>query len=274
MSATSKSSEFAVITGASSGIGRALAARMAGHGHNLLLVARSADKLDSLSRALEAEHGVSVQTLALDLSRAGSAQVLYDHCHRQQLSVNILVNNAGFGDYQPVADASVDVYREMLQLNVVTLTELTCLFVKDFKRQGHGRIANIGSTSGYQPCPGLASYGASKGYVMQFTEALHVELQGSGVTATVINPGMTATGFVERAQMGNSALALAGMADATDVAQAVYAAFMRGEMNRVVGWVNKLLAQSTMFAGSRHMLVWVAKWRLRRRATPQTHGAA
>lgn len=263
MNTSLKNVEFALITGASNGIGMELAGLMARRGHNLILVARRADKLQTVSKALAAEHGVTVHTLALDLSVPGAAQRVYDHCHGLGLSVNILVNNAGFGDYKPVADADAGVYREMLQVNVVTLTELTCLFVKDFKRQGHGRIANIGSTSAYQPCPGMASYGASKGYVMQFTEALHVELQGSGVTATVINPGMTATGFVDRAQMGNSALALAGMAHAKDVAQAVYDALMRGEMNRVVGWVNKLWAQSTMLAGSRHLLVWVSKWRLR-----------
>ena len=264
MSAAPKSSAFAVITGASNGIGMELARLMAQRGHNLILVARSADKLQTLSKALAAEHGVTVHALALDLAVPGAAQSLYDHCHQQGLAVNILVNNAGFGDYKPVVDASVDVYREMLQLNVVTLTELTCLFVKDFKRQGHGRIANIGSMSAYQPCPGLASYGASKGYVMQFTEALHAELQGSGVTATVINPGMTATGFVARAEMGGSALAQAGLGNAKDVARAVYDAMMAGRMNRVVGWVNTLWAQSTMLAGSRRMLVWIAKWRLRR----------
>lgn len=273
MTARPQATEFALITGASSGIGMALATLMAQRGHHLLLVARSEDKLHTLRKALQAEHGVTVHVLGLDLARPGAAQTLYDHCHRENLRINILVNNAGFGDYRPVADADVAVYRDMLQLNVVTLTELTCLFVKDFKRQGHGRIANIGSTSGYQPCPGLASYGASKAYVMQFTEALHAELQGSGVSATVINPGMTATGFVARAGMRDAALAQAGLGDANDVARAVYGAMMAGEMNRVVGWVNKLWAQSTMLAGSRHLLVRIAKWRLRQRIGP-THGSS
>jgi len=151
MSAAPKPTEFAVITGASNGIGMELARLMAQRGHNLILVARSAHKLQTLSKALAAEHGVTVHALALDLAVPGAAQSLYDHCRQQGLAVNILVNNAGFGDYKPVVDASVNVYREMLQLNVVTLTELTCLFVKDFKRQGYGRIANIGSTSAYQP---------------------------------------------------------------------------------------------------------------------------
>ena len=266
MSAAAQPMDFAVITGASNGIGMELARLMARRGHNLLLVARSAEKLQALSQTLQAEHGVTVHALALDLAVAGSAHALHQHCQQQGLMVNILVNNAGFGDYKPVVEGDVDVYREMLQLNVVTLTELTCLFVKDFKRQGHGRIANIGSTSGYQPCPGLASYGASKGYVMQFTEALHAELEGSGVSATVVNPGMTATGFVARADMGDSVLAQAQLGQPEDVALAVYEAMMAGEMNRVVGWANRLLAQSTMLAGSRRMLVWVARWRLRRRA--------
>ena len=273
MNTTSITNGYALITGASSGIGMALAHLMAQRGHNLLLVARSADKLQTLSKALQAAHGVNVHALALDLAVPGAAQTLYDHCHQQGLAIDILVNNAGFGDYKTVVDAQVDVYRQMLQLNVVTLTELTCLFVKDFKRQGYGRIANIGSASGFQPCPGMASYGASKAYVMQFTEALHAELQGTGVSATVINPGMTATGFVARAEMGGSVLAQAGLSDANDVARAVYDAMMAGEMNRVVGWVNKLWAQSTLLAGSRHLLVWIAKWRLRPRTAPRLSSA-
>jgi len=162
---------------------------------------------------------------------------------------------------------------DMLQLNVVALTELSCLFAADFKRQGYGRIGNIGSTSAFQPCPGMASYGASKGYVMQFTEALHAELRGSGVSATVINPGFTETGFNARADMVGHSITK-GAADAKSVAQAVYDAMMAGQLNRVVGFVNKLWAQSAQFSPSRHMLLWVAQWHLRDRSKPKANSAA
>ena len=272
MSGPAKPTGFALITGASNGIGLELAHLMARRGHDLLLVARSAERLATLAGGLQAEYGVTVRHLALDLAARGAAQTLHQHCQTEGLAVNVLVNNAGYGDYKPVAQADAGVLGDMLQLNVVTLTELTCLFAHDFKRQGYGRIANIGSTSAFQPCPGFASYGASKGYVMLFTEALHAELRGSGVSATVINPGFTETGFIARADMVGHAMTQ-GAAQAKDVAQAVYDAMMAGELNRVVGFMNKLWAQSTLFAASRHLLLGVAQWRLRDRRAPKI-GAA
>jgi len=273
MSGPTKPAGFALITGASNGIGLELAHLMAQRGHGLLLVARSADRLATLAGGLQQEHGVTVRHLALDLAMPGAAQTLHAYCKTEHLPVRILVNNAGYGDYKPVANADAQVLADMLQLNVVALTELSCLFAADFKRQGYGRIGNIGSTSAFQPCPGFASYGASKGYVMLFTEALHAELRGSGVSATVINPGFTDTGFNARADMVGHSMTK-GAAEAKDVAQAVYAAMMAGEMNRVVGFVNKLWAQSTLFAASRHLLVWVAQWRLRDRRAPKANSAA
>jgi short-subunit dehydrogenase len=273
MSGPSKPVGFALITGASNGIGMELAHLMAQRGHDLLLVARSADRLATLAGGLQREHGVTVRHLALDLAAPGAAQTLHSYCQTEGLPVRILVNNAGYGDYKRVANADAKVLADMLQLNVVALTELSCLFAADFKRQGYGRIGNIGSTSAFQPCPGFASYGASKGYVMLFTEALHAELRGSGVSATVINPGFTDTGFNARADMVGHSMTK-GAAEAKDVAQAVYAAMMAGEMNRVVGFVNKLWAQSTLFAASRHLLVWVAQWRLRDRSKPKANSAA
>ena len=272
MSGPTKPTGFALITGASNGIGLELAHLMAQRGHDLLLVARSEDRLATLAGDLQREHGVTVRHLALDLAAPGAAQVLHGYCQVEHLPVSILVNNAGYGDYKPVAEADAGVLGDMLQLNVVTLTELSCLFAADFKRQGYGRIANIGSTSAFQPCPGMAGYGASKGHVMLFTEALHAELQGSGVSATVINPGFTETGLIARADMVGHTMTR-GAARAKDVATAVYDAMMAGEMNRVVGWVNKLWAQSTLFAASRHLLLWVAQWRLRDRSAPKSSAA-
>lgn len=273
MSGPAKPAGFALITGASNGIGLELAHLMAKRGHNLLLVARSAERLATLAGGLQSEHGVTVRHLALDLAAPGAAQALHQHCQSEGLVVSMLVNNAGYGDYKPVAQADARVLGDMLQLNVVTLTELSCMFAHDFKRQGYGRIANIGSTSAFQPCPGFASYGASKGYVMLFTEALHAELRGSGVSATVINPGFTDTGFNARADMVGHPMTQ-GAAQAKDVAQAVYDAMMAGEMNRVVGFMNKLWAQSTLFAASRHLLLGVAQWRLRDRRAPKVSNAA
>lgn len=272
MSSPTKPAGFALITGASNGIGLELAHLMAQRGHDLLLVARSADRLATLAGGLQLEHGVTVRHLALDLAAPGAAKTLHSYCLSENLPVSILVNNAGYGDYKPVAEADAGVLGDMLQLNVVTLTELSCLFAADFKRQGFGRIGNIGSISAFQPCPGMASYGASKGYVMQFTEALHAELRGSGVTATVINPGFTDTGFNARAEMVGHSITK-GAAQAKDVAQVAYEAMMAGQMNRVVGFVNRLWAQSAQFSPSRHMLLWVAQWHLRDRNRPKASSA-
>jgi len=178
--------------------------------------------------------------------------VLYDWCQAQPFQVNYLVNNVGYGDYKPVAQADPGVYENMLALNVVALTTLTTLFVKDMVQRRQGRVLNVGSLAA------LAAYAASKSYVMHFTEALHAELKGTGVTATVLNPNVTKTGFVARSGMGKAANAQGQQANAAQVARAGYQGLLRGKLNVVPGWRNQLLALSTGLMPSRRLLLAIA----------------
>jgi uncharacterized protein len=250
--------QYALITGASSGIGLELATIMAEKGHNLILVARTQDKLLALKNKLENTYKVAVEVLAMDLSEAGQAETLFQHCLQRQWVVDCLVNNAGFGDYGKFDSTKLQIYQNMLQLNIVTLTELTALFVSDMKKRKSGRILNVGSIAAFQPGPNLAVYGASKAYVMQFTEALNFELRNTGVSVTLLSPGVTETGFVSRANMGSAANAKSGLMDAKTVAMQAYKAMMAGKLNLIPGWKNQLLAFGSKTMPSRELLLQIA----------------
>lgn len=250
--------EYALITGASSGIGLALAHLMASKGHNLILVARNEPALTLLKKELTQKFSINVEVLAIDLSVLGQAEALYQRCKTQNLVVSCLVNNAGYGDYGPFDVSKVAIYKNMLQLNIVALTELCAYFVDDMKKRGAGRIMNVGSIAAFQPSPSLAAYAASKAYVMQFTEALNFELRGSGVSVTLLSPGVTETGFISRANMQDAANAQSGVMDAQTVAKAGYEAMMAGNLNVTPGWKNKLLTFGSKTMPSREVLLHIA----------------
>lgn len=249
---------YALITGASSGIGLALARIMAEQGHNLILVARSGDKLNSLKKELEAASTIKVEVRVLDLSSPIGAKALYDFCQEKQLTVDCLINNAGYGDYGPFDPDKADDYQNMLQLNVMCLTELTTLFLKNMKAAKKGQIMNVGSIAAFQPIPNFAVYAASKAFVMQFTEALSYELRGTGVSATLLSPGVTETGFVSRANMGDAANAKKGLMNAKTVALIGYKAMIAGKLNATPGWQNKLLTFGSKTMPSREMLLRIS----------------
>lgn len=249
---------YALITGASSGIGLELATIMAEKGHDLILLARREDALLALKNKLENSYKVTVQILAMDLSQAGQADALYQHCAKQQWIVDCLVNNAGYGDYGKFDSNKLEIYQNMLQLNIIALTELTALFVGEMKKRKSGRILNVGSIAAFQPGPNLAVYAASKAYVMQFTEALNFELRGSGISVTLLSPGVTETGFVSRANMSGAANAKSGLMDAKTVALAAYKAMMAGKLNVTPGWKNQLLTFGSKTMPSRELLLHIA----------------
>jgi short-subunit dehydrogenase len=249
---------YALITGASSGIGLELARIMAGKGHNLILAARREAVLQELKARWEKEFRIKVDTRTVDLSVPGQAQSLYEHCHAQGFTVDYVINNAGYGDYGKFDASKLDIYRNMLQLNVVTLTELTALFVSDMKQRNFGRVLNVGSIAAFQPGPKFAVYAATKAYVMQFTEALNYELRGTGVIATLLSPGVTETGFVSRANMGAATIAKYGLTDARSVAEAGYQAMTGGKLNVIPGWKNKILAFGSKTMPSREILLWIS----------------
>jgi len=253
-----RSSKTALITGASGGIGYELALCCAKDGINLILVARDKEKLEAIKKDLEVKHGLQVTTISTDLSVPGHAKILYDYCITKELSIDYLINNAGFGDYKKVADADPATLTGMLNLNIIALTELTALFVKDMVKRGSGRILNVGSTAAYQPVPRLAVYAASKSYVVSFTESLHAELKNTGVTATVLSPGVTATSFFDRAEMHNSATVQGKQADPAKVASAGYQAMLKGDLYVIPGFMNRLLAFGSQIMPSRHLILALA----------------
>ena len=236
-------SQTALITGASSGIGRGFAELFARDGWRPILVARSADGLNSLAEDLKARFAVDAVAIPVDLAQTGSAERLFEEIERRGIAVDALVNNAGFGTFGNFAELPLEDERQELQLNVVTLTELTKLFLKPMLLRKRGRILNVASTAAFQPGPLMTVYYASKAYVLSFSEALHEELRGSGVTMTCLCPGATQSGFQDRAKMSDSTIVKGRrLPDAMSVAQAGYRAMLAGKRLVIPGALNVLTA--------------------------------
>lgn len=186
----------ALITGASSGLGADFARQLAAHGCHLVLVARREDRLNALAAELRAKHGIQAEVIALDLGQPDAAQTLFDRLKTAGLTVDVLVNNAGFGIYGRFAEQDWARNHEMLALNMVTLTQLTHLYVKDMLTRNHGYILNVASIGGYSPTPLYSTYSATKSYVLDFSDAVAYELRGTGVSVTCVSPGVTKTEFL------------------------------------------------------------------------------
>src|ERR1700751_2189548 len=248
-----------LITGASGGIGYELAKLFARDRHNLILVDRSADKLAQVAHELQA-HSITVKTVALDLAQPPAAKFLFDQLQRENIAVDILINNAGFGAYGEFADMPEEEILGQISLNITALTELTRLFLPPMVSRHSGRIMNVASTAGFQPGPLMAVYYATKAYVISFSEAVASELQHSGVTVTCFCPGATHTGFARRAGTENSRLfkQLGGMS-AEKVALDGYRAVMAGRRLAISGLHNWIIAESTRFA-PRKMVTAVSRW--------------
>ncbi len=241
----------ALITGASFGIGMELARIFAREGYNLGLVARSADKLRQLASELEKAHGTRSLILATDLTEPGASAYVLDQTTRADIQVDVLVNNAGFGQYGLFAENDLEECLRQIQLNVTTLTQLTRLYLPAMIERKNGRILNVASTAAFQPGPLMAVYYASKAYVLHFSEAIANELQGTGVTVTCLCPGPTATEFQKRANIAGIRLTEYGCMDARTVAEDGYRALMAGKPAVISGFRNWLLAQSVRFAPRR-----------------------
>jgi short-subunit dehydrogenase len=234
----------ALITGASFGIGLEFARIFAREGYNLVLVARSADKLRQLASELEKSHGTRSLILAVDLTEPGSPAYVLDQTTRADIQVDVLVNNAGFGLYGFFAENDLEECLRLIQLNVTTLTHLTRLYLPVMIERKRGRILNVASTAAFQPGPLMAVYFATKAYVLHFSEALANELNGTGVTVTCLCPGPTATEFSKRANATGMRLLKFGSMDAHTVAEDGYRALMAGKPVVISGFRNWLVAQS------------------------------
>lgn len=233
--------ETVLITGASAGIGAALAKQFAAGGFDLVLVARSRDKLEALAEALKAEHAIEAIVMPTDLSVRGAPKTLFDAVKKRKLAIDILVNNAGILEMGAFCAMTPERHQELIGLNVATLTDMTSRFLAPMLERGRGRILNVASIAAFQPVPSLATYAATKAYVLSLTEALSEELKGTGVSITALCPGITETGMVEAARESNPAASQLPpflIGDVDDVAAQGYAACMAGEVIRVPGALN------------------------------------
>jgi short-subunit dehydrogenase len=240
--------ETALVTGASYGIGRELAMLCARDGCDLVLVARSKDRLDELAEELRSRHTISIWAIPLDLTEPGSPQMLYGETERAGIEIDILVNNAGYGYAGAFAEGETDMQVDMVQLNVTALTHLTRLFLPSMLTRGRGRILNVASTAAFQPGPFMAVYYATKAFVLSLSEALAEECRGRGVTVTALCPGPTATEFQSRAGTADSGLRRLGVMDARTVAEQGYRGMRAGKAIVVNGFFNRLLVQSVRLA--------------------------
>jgi short-subunit dehydrogenase len=233
---------FALVTGASGGMGLEFARLLAKDNYNLLLIARSESKLKSIASELEIQYAIKVLIQVKDLSQPSAADEIFEFTHQNNLIVDVLINNAGFGNFGFFTETAIQKEIEMVDLNIKTLTVMTKFFVKEMVARGKGKILNIASTAAFQPGPLMAVYYASKAYVLSFSEALSNELQGTGVTVTTLCPGPTQTGFEKAASLQESGLfKTIKPANATDVALVGYKALMKGKTMVIYGWLNKLI---------------------------------
>lgn len=244
--------EVALVTGASGGIGEDLARLIAAGRRDVVLLARSAPKLQTLADELSRAHKITATVLAVDLSEPGAADQVARTLAERRINIDMLVNNAGFGTFGEFARENPQEQLRMLQVNVVALTMLTRFLLPAMLERRRGRILNVASTAAFQPGPLMAVYYASKGYVMSLSVALSEETAGTGVTVTCLCPGPTRTGFQERAQMEQSRLFhITSVMRSADVARAGYDAMLAGRALAIPGVANKIGAQSVRFVPRR-----------------------
>jgi hypothetical protein len=248
-----------LITGASGGIGYELAKLFARDHHNLVLVARSAERLSQVATELQA-HGVTVKTVALDLATPLAAKFLFDQLQAETIFVDILVNNAAFGSFGDFSQMPEKEILGQIDLNITAVTQLTHLSLPPMIKRRNGRIMNVASTAAFQPGPLMAVYYATKAYVLSFSEALANELRGSGVTVTCFCPGATHTGFAKRAGNDQSRLfKQLGAMKAEKVALDGYRSVMEGRTIALSGLHNWIIAQSIRFV-PRRLVTAISRW--------------
>lgn len=233
----------ALVTGASSGIGRDLAVLLAQDGFDLVLTARDERALQALADECRAEHRVAADVIAADLADPASPQRILERAG----AVDVLVNNAGFGMHGPFAESDVTSQLQLLQVNVVALTHLTRLFLPAMIQRGWGRVLNVASTAAFVPGPYMSTYYASKAYVLSHSIALTRELRGKGVTVTALCPGPTRTAFQQRAGMERAKLFRVKVMESMPVARAGYQGMLRGQTIVIPGLPNKLSAFASRF---------------------------
>jgi short-subunit dehydrogenase len=233
---------FALITGASKGIGYAIARQLAARKKDLLLVARNEEQLKARCAELEKSYGVTTHCLCLDLSIQDAPSQVLTWCQNNNYEVDTLVNNAGYGLSGPFERHALEEHLNMMQLNMNVVVALTYLFLPALKKQAKAYILNVASSAAYQAVPFLSVYAASKSFVLQFSRGLHLELKKSNVSVTCVSPGATDTNFVDRAQIGPKGLSMAKKVNMqpTDVAKIAVDAMYNGKTEVITGLLNKV----------------------------------
>lgn len=238
----------ALITGASSGIGLELAKIHASNGGDLVLVARNKARLDELKTELEHTYKVKVFTIGKDLSAPDSALDVYNQTTQNNIQIDYLINNAGFGDFGMFTDSDWNKELQMINLNITTLTHFTKLYIKDMVSRGSGKVMNVASTAAFQSGPTMAVYYATKAYVLSFSEAINNEVSNRGVTVTTLCPGPTESGFQSAAAMEESALVKGKkLPTSKQVADYGYKSMLNGKTVAIHGFMNYLMANSVRF---------------------------
>jgi len=230
---------WALVTGASSGFGVEFAKLLAERNANLVLVARRIEPMNQLAEELRRKHSVQVVVIGKDLSRVGVGAELKSDLDGRGIAIDVLVNNAGYGMYGNFLDQPLQKISDMMQVNMMTVTELTHIFARDMVERGGGHILLLASILGYQAVPGYAAYAASKAYVLQFGEALHQELKPRGVAVTTLCPGLSATSFGEVAGQKLSPLLKMMIMEPHPVAKAGVLAMLGRRSTVVPGFFNK-----------------------------------
>jgi len=253
-------SETALITGASAGIGREFAHRFARDGHDCVLLARSDDALHDLADTLESTHSGNTHVLPADLSVPGVADDILAKLQERDLTVDMLVNNAGFGARGSFAELDAPQQIDMIQVNVTALTHLTRHLLPGMLDRDRGGVLNVASTAAFQPGPYMSVYYATKAYVLSFSEGLAGEVRDTNVTVTCLAPGPTETAFMDRADMhGTKLFENASKMTPEAVAETGYEAFRDGQSLVVPGWPNKIGAVMVRFT-PRSVARRVAGW--------------
>lgn len=232
---------YALVTGATSGIGLEIALNFARDGINLILVARTEEKLSEIREKIEKEHGVKVLVLAKDLTREEAPDEIHAEVEKRGIRVDYLINNAGFGSFGRLKDTDYEKEKDLVKLNVLSLLQMNKLFIPAMVERSFGYVMNVASLAAFMPGPVMANYYASKAYVLSLSEAMHEELKGEGVKVSALCPGPVRTRFQERAQMKKTDTAKTFMMEAKKVADAGYLGLWRGKAVVVPGTLEKMV---------------------------------
>lgn len=230
--------QWVLITGASAGIGEALAGKFAAGGFDLVLAARSKDKLAKLGKKLSAKHGIATEVAQIDLSKPGAPRDLFNELAGRGIDIDVLVNNAGVLEMGPFKSQAPELLGDMIRLNTVALTELAALFIPPMAKRKSGRVLNVASVASFQPVPSLAVYAGTKAFVLSLTESLAEELKSDGVTVTALCPGITETnmfGNIKSSNERTERIPSFLVGDVQEVAQEGYDACIKGDVVRVPG---------------------------------------